>query len=37
MGIDWTQTLHNDPLGRGFELVPTTGPFQFSPVHELWG
>lgn len=37
MGIDWTQTLHNDPLGRGFELVPTTGPFQFYPVHELWG
>jgi hypothetical protein len=37
MGIDWTQTLHNDPLGRGFELVPTTGPFQFNPVHELWG
>jgi hypothetical protein len=37
MGIDWTQTLHNDPLGRGFELVPTTGPFQFKPVHELWG
>jgi len=37
LGIDWTQTLHNDPLGRGFELVPKTGPFQFSPVHELWG
>ena len=37
MGIDWTQTLHNDPLGRGFELVPTTGPVQFYPVHELWG
>jgi hypothetical protein len=37
MGIDWTQTLHNDPLGRGFELVPRTGPFQFYPVHELWG
>jgi hypothetical protein len=37
MGIDWTQTLHNDPLGRGFDLVPKTGPFQFYPVHELWG
>ena len=37
MGIDWTQTLHNDPLGRGFELVPKTGPVQFYPVHELWG
>jgi hypothetical protein len=37
MGIDWTQTMHNDPLGRGFDLVPKTGPFQFYPVHELWG
>jgi hypothetical protein len=37
MGIDWTQTLHNDPLGRGFELVPRTGAFLFNPVHELWG
>ena len=34
MGIDWTQTLHNDPLGRGFELVPQTGPVPFYPVHE---
>jgi len=37
MGIDWTTVRHDDPLGRGFEYVPTTGPFQFYPVNELWG
>ncbi|HEY2013273.1 MAG TPA: DUF1501 domain-containing protein [Bryobacteraceae bacterium] len=37
VGIDWTTVRHDDPLGRGFEYVPTTGPVQFDPVHELWG
>ena len=37
VGIDWTTVRHDDPLGRGFEYVPTTGPVQFYPVHELWG
>ena len=36
-GIDWTTIRRDDPLGRGFEYVPQTGPFQFAPVHELWG
>jgi hypothetical protein len=27
MGIDWTTVRHDDPLGRGFEYVPTTGRF----------
>jgi hypothetical protein len=36
LGIDWTKTRSDDPLGRGFEYVPKTGPFQFYPVHELW-
>jgi hypothetical protein len=36
-GIDWTTIRRDDPLGRGFEYVPQTGPFQFYPVHELWG
>lgn len=36
MGIDWTTVRHDDPLGRGFEYVPTTGPFQFAPVNELF-
>ena len=37
MGIDWTTVRHDDPLGRGFEYVPQTGPVPFYPVHELWG
>ena len=37
MGIDWTTVRHDDPLGRGFEYVPTTGPVTYFPVHELWG
>ena len=36
LGIDWTTIRRDDPLGRGFEYVPQTGPFQFYPVHELW-
>jgi uncharacterized protein (DUF1501 family) len=36
MGIDWSSVRHDDPLGRGFEYVPSTGPFQFHPVDELW-
>jgi uncharacterized protein (DUF1501 family) len=36
LGIDWTTVRHDDPLGRGFEYVPTTGPFHFSPVNELF-
>ena len=37
VGIDWTSVRHDDPLGRGFEYVPTTGPVQFKHVQELWG
>ncbi|PWU02998.1 MAG: hypothetical protein C5B51_19840 [Terriglobia bacterium] len=37
MGIDWTTVRHDDPLGRGFEYVPSTGSFPFLPVNELFG
>jgi uncharacterized protein (DUF1501 family) len=37
LGIDWTSVRHDDPLGRGFEYVPTTGPVPYLPVNELWG
>ena len=37
LGIDWTTVRHDDPLGRGFEYVPTTGPFPYMPINELWG
>ena len=36
LGIDWTSVRHDDPLGRGFEYVPSTGPIQFAPVNELF-
>jgi uncharacterized protein DUF1501 len=36
IGIDWTTVRHDDPVGRGFEYVPQTGPWQFAPVNELW-
>jgi hypothetical protein len=37
LGINWTTTRHDDPLGRGFQYVPTTDPVQYFPVNELWG
>jgi hypothetical protein len=36
MGIDRPTVRHDDPLGRGFEYVPTTGRIQFAPVNELF-
>ena len=35
LGIDWTTVRHDDPLGRGFEYVPTTEGLQFGPIDEL--
>ena len=37
LGINWTTTRHDDPLGRGFQYVPTTDTVQYFPVNELWG
>jgi uncharacterized protein (DUF1501 family) len=37
LGIDWTTVRRDDPLGRGFEYVPTTQGLQFAPLEELWG
>jgi hypothetical protein len=37
LGIDWTKTLRDDPLNRGFEYVPFADRDVFGPVHELWG
>jgi hypothetical protein len=36
MGINWTTTRYDDPLGRGFQYVPTTGPVVYQPINELW-
>lgn len=37
LGVDWTKTYYDDPLGRGFSLVPTNQGIEYKPVHELWG
>ncbi len=37
LGIDWTTTRRDDPLGRGFEYVPFADRDQYGPVHELFG
>jgi hypothetical protein len=37
LGIDWTTTRRDDPLGRGFEYVPFADRDEYGPVHELWG
>jgi hypothetical protein len=37
LGIDWTKVYQDDPLNRGFSLVPTNQGVDFAPVHELWG
>jgi hypothetical protein len=35
-GINYTKTLYNDPLQRGFEYIPTTGAYIGSPILELF-
>lgn len=37
LGIDWTTIRRDDPLGRGFEYVPTNQGVEYGPVNELWG
>ena len=37
LGIDYTKVYRDDPLGRGFALVPTNQDEEYAPVHELWG
>lgn len=36
LGIDWTKVYRDDPLNRGFSLVPTNQGVDFAPIHELW-
>lgn len=36
LGIDWTKVYTDDPLGRGFSLVPDNQGIEYGPVHELW-
>jgi hypothetical protein len=37
LGIDWTTTRHDDPLGRGFDYVPFANQDLYGPIDELWG
>jgi hypothetical protein len=37
LGIDWTTTRHDDPLGRGFEYVPNAGAGVYAPIDRLFG
>ncbi|MGA1367232.1 MAG: DUF1501 domain-containing protein [Blastocatellia bacterium] len=36
LGIDYTQTLWDDPLGRGFDLVPFAKEGAWYPITELF-
>lgn len=37
LGIDWTKAYRDDPLGRGFYLLPNNQGLEFKPVLEVWG
>jgi len=36
LGINYTTVRHDDPLGRGFEYIPSTGNYVGQPVEELF-
>jgi hypothetical protein len=36
LGINYTTVRNDDPLGRGFEYVPSTGAYVGKPVQELF-
>ena len=36
LGINYLTTRHDDPLGRGFEYIPTTGSYIGQPVLEMF-
>jgi hypothetical protein len=37
LGIDWTKAYHDDPMGRGFYLLPNNQGLEFKPVLDIWG
>ncbi|MBI5084187.1 MAG: DUF1501 domain-containing protein [Acidobacteria bacterium] len=37
LGIDYTKVYRDDPLNRGFYLVPTNQDEEYAPINELWG
>src|SRR6266850_1798532 len=36
LGINYTTVKHDDPLGRGFEYIPTTTAYVGNPIVELF-
>ena len=36
LGINYTTVRHDDPLGRGFEYIPSTGSYIGQPIVELF-
>ena len=36
LGINYTTVRHDDPLGRGFEYIPTTTGYIGAPIQELF-
>ncbi len=36
LGINYTTVRHDDPLGRGFEYVPSTMEWRAAPIRELF-
>ena len=36
LGINYTTTRHDDPLGRGFEYIPTNTAYVGKPIVELF-
>lgn len=36
LGIDWTKAYDDDPMGRGFYLLPNNQGLDFKPVLEVW-
>ena len=36
LGINYTTVRHDDPLGRGFEYIPTTTGYAGKPIEELF-
>src|SRR5881628_446111 len=36
LGINYTTVRHDDPLGRGFEYIPTTTAYPGKPIEELF-
>ena len=37
LGINWTKSRNDDPLGHGFYYLPLARHDAYAPVHELWG